>query len=272
MVATTVIERLKQEVASIPGTEMAFFFCHSLCQDPRTQTLSTLIGTLISQVLARCHKITSILSEAFFTTRRFGRFKLSLADEPVSLLLSLVCSSGACLYLIIGGLGEFAEAAELARALASLLRETNRIRIFDFSRTVSVLGNCLSTYTQFQLTADLTRQDIQLFINMDMHKMEFEDSEIKGIVLEELYTLSGGMILWTKLMVQTIQSATSSREMLDMLRHHPADLNELYSSFLRIMSRRSGSSWHLAKRALLWTCNAARPPPNLARTPVCTDF
>jgi tetratricopeptide (TPR) repeat protein len=259
ILASTAIEKAKQQAAGNLDTHIAFFFCQGQAQDPRNQTLSTVFATLISQIVAEQGELPSVLTNAFRAAQRCGRSRVSLADHPVSLFRDIVCSQARESFLLIDGLDEFPEAGELARSLVRLLEVANNLRILLFSRPMPVLDRCLSKLARLRLTPDLVGRDIELFIHHELGSVEFGGDEIRCIVLERLYSQSKGMFLWTKLMVQTLKSATSSQDMLEMLRHPPTGLGELYKSLLDAMAGQPDSRRRLARKVLLWTCYAARP-------------
>lgn len=255
VLSTCIIDAIREHVQGNSGCAAAFFYCD---KGENKLSLTSILACLISQILAQLDSVPGKISAAFNTAKRYGRSKISIADQPISLLKdSVLCLEKT--YIIIDGLDELQDAPAIVESLKGLLSETDNTQFIFLSRDLLTLSNRLHDFQRISLTPAVMATDINNYISSQLLDLPIDDSELRNHTFDKLSRGANGMFLWASLMIQTLKSATSSQEILELLSDLPIGLDTIYASILNRIGNESQMRRLIAKRVFLWICCSARP-------------
>lgn len=255
VLSTCIIDAIRERMRNNSRCVSAFFYCD---KGEDKLSLTTILACLISQVLAQLDNVPRSISAAFNIAKRYGRSKVSVADQPMSLLEDSIRSLEK-VNVIIDGLDELQDAPAVAESLRGLLERTDNVQLIFLSRDLPTLSNRLCSFPRISLTPAVMAKDINNYISLQLLHLPLDDAEIRNHIFDKLSYGANGMFLWANLMIQALKSATSPQEMLELLCDLPVGLNTIYVSILNRIGKEPPNRQSTAKRVFLWICCSARP-------------
>lgn len=256
VLSTSIIETIRQQVANLPEHVPAMFYCDK--GEENYTSLVTILGSFIAQILAQQINFRDCIFAAYHRAQKYGRSKISIADQPMAILKDLIC----CLkkvYIVVDGLDELRDSSAIAESLKRLTEETTNVQLIWLSRDLPVLGIQLNSLLKIVLTPAVMSGDIDNYISAQLQDFPFEDLTIRDRIFEKLSSNANGMFLWVHLMLRTLRTATSPQEINELLCDLPIGINVIYSSILDKLAKEPLRRRMIAKRVLLWVCCSARP-------------
>jgi tetratricopeptide (TPR) repeat protein len=256
VLSTCIIDTVKDLIENKPQQVLAFFFCDK--SDQHGQSAITILAGLIGQVLSQLDEIPNHVHTAHNIAVRYGRSKISASDQPTAILKDLALSLDK-LYIIVDGLDELKDAPTVINTIKDLINSAAMIQVVFLSRRISAISSQLSTFPTIELTPDLVSSDINNYISRELAELPIGDPELQNQVFQRLSQNANGMFLWASLMIQTLKSATSPYEIVEVLSDLPIGLDTIYSAILNKLAKELPRRQALAKRVLLLICCSARP-------------
>ncbi|OAP62379.1 hypothetical protein AYL99_04582 [Fonsecaea erecta] len=258
VLSTSIIEHIENEQHADGSKPVAFFYCSQNSQQNRT-TIS-ILATLIAQIIAQFEDLPEVVLEAYNKSTKCARPRLSMADQPLLLIKSL-CDLLGELYVLIDGLDEAESPEDVLQNILAITGSSAKIRILILSRDLPRLTKQLESYPHsiLRIKSRDTRADIDLFVTGQLSKLDFVDTELHEKMFAKLSQGADGMFLWASLILQSLASATTNYDAMDIISNHPVGLNLTYNSILERFKTRSRQSQKLTKKFLIWMCCAARP-------------
>ncbi|KIW86271.1 hypothetical protein Z517_01666 [Fonsecaea pedrosoi CBS 271.37] len=258
VLSTSIIEHIQTSRNAHELKAVAFFYCSQNSQQNRT-TIS-ILATLIAQIIAQFEDLPEVVLKSYNRSTKCARPRLSMADQPLLLITSL-CGLLDEVYILIDGLDEAESPDEVLRDILALTGSTVTIRTLILSRDLPRLTRQLGSHPHsiLKIKSRDTRADIDMFVTSQLSKLDFVDTELRDKMFAKLSQGADGMFLWASLLLQSLTSATSTYDAMDIISNHPVGLSLTYNAILERFKTRSRQSQRLTKRFLTWMCCAARP-------------
>jgi hypothetical protein len=163
------------------------------------------------------------------------------------------------LYLTFDAFDECIEREEFARVLQSI-PQRHKILITTRQCHRGKQASCVKSIS-LEIKPAMTKEDIEQYILSETESMkrEFEPQTLAQI--RNRLSMSNGMFLWVKLMVQHIKDQTTNEELMDCLNKSelPASLSEHYDRIINTINQLPQSRRLLAHKILFWVDVARRP-------------
>jgi tetratricopeptide (TPR) repeat protein len=256
VLSTCIIDTVKDRIENDPKQALAFFFCDK--SDEHGQSASTIVTSIIGQVLAQLDDIPNHVYAAYNIAIRYGRSKISTSDQPTVILKDLALSLDK-LYVVIDGLDELKDAPTVIHTIKDLVNSATMIQVVFLSRRISAISSRLSAFPTIDLIPDVVSSDINNYISRELAELPIRDPGLQNKVFQRLSQSANGMFLWASLMIQTLKLATSQHELVEVLSDLPIGLDTIYSAILNKLAKEPPRRRALAKRVLLLVCCSARP-------------
>jgi hypothetical protein len=232
-----------------------FFFCGA---DGKRLTLLSLLGSWAFQ-----------LAKIFPQAMRYVTSSMQLSEnreatlrEVRNLFVSLLEILPSC-YLTVDAIDEClpAERVELYRLL---LQIPERFKVLMTSRPLLDLSNHLRKnpyypFLSLEITEESTKGDIYKYITQQLAINEQQYRAQLVAHINRRLTDSGGMFLWTRLMLEHIQNQTCEEEIIQCLDELPKSLSERYDQIMAHINSLPERRRLLAHKVFFWILIARRP-------------
>ncbi|PBK65266.1 hypothetical protein ARMSODRAFT_440008 [Armillaria solidipes] len=262
LLASFVIDHLKEGVAS----DEIVLFAFADFQDTRSTNVVVLLRTLLAQLLDRCKP------EDFVKDGDFAELEKTMqqhdADPPKFLqylvkLLGKASAPWKRVFVVIDALDQCAHTGrrESIAAVRKLASAGSKISVFVTSRAEQDIIDVLSSIPSISLVNKTQRvkDDITRFIEDKMnnsylslaHFREPVRTRISSTLLEK----ANGMFLLVNCHLQSLAKAQVEKDIDNILRNLPADLNSMYE---RILQGIEGDGQEVVKSTLWWLVGSCR--------------
>ncbi|CAI6284852.1 unnamed protein product [Periconia digitata] len=250
---SSVVQNLQQ---NLPEGCVAHFYIG--LGDNRSEFVNA-IATIIAQLVACQSLLSSELVSAFESAARYGRNRLSRADQPMKVLIHLL-QAQKMTYLALDGIDECMDLENTLVEISALSKVPN-LRILITSRDIPEVRNCLSQHSAVTLSTALIRDDINLFLRAGLNKIfaSFEQDDLVDKVLPRLLATADGSFLWAHLMLCTLKQTANVNDLLRASQQLPKDLEAIYESSLQQLNQKPCSTRSLGRNLLCWICFSRRP-------------
>jgi tetratricopeptide (TPR) repeat protein len=256
VLSTCIIDAVKDHIGSDMKQALAFFFCDK--SDENSLSDVTILSCIIAQVLAQLDSIPDRISASYNIAARYGRSKISASDQPAAILKDLVFPLNK-LYILVDGVDEFKDASTIIQTVRDLVDSTVAIQVVLLSRDTPSLRSGLDNFPNVNLTSSIVSLDVDNYLSRELARLPLGNAELQDQIFEKLSQSANGMFLWASLMIQTLKSATSTHEIMEVLSDLPIGLDTTYSSILNKLAKEPPRRRALAKRIFQWICCSARP-------------
>jgi WD40 repeat protein len=166
-------------------------------------------------------------------------------------------------YWVIDALDEcaMAESRGLENFLSMLAKISSGIplKVFISSRASADLERLFSRLPvlKVHISPDETTQDIRMFVETYSEDLPAADEQARQTLVETIVRKSAGCFLWAVLVMRQLQDIYTSREIEEVLREVPAEMEALYLRNLQIMATATRSK-KLVQTVLTWALCATR--------------
>ena len=235
---------------------VCYFHCDY--RDIRKTSLLAIIRSFITQMIAHLDQLPYELRKTHQNAVKFGRNSLSTSDRPFELMSTIGKSIGNA-YLVIDGLDECEEPSEVANSFKALACSANDIRIICVSRESTILRTAFRGCASLKLTTEVMSSDIDKYLQTNIRELSHLENSTKDELFTTLSERAKGMFLWARLMIDNINSATSTSELRRTLNELPLGLNQAYQQALERLDWGNPRLRTFATTLLSWTCCSARP-------------
>ena len=256
VLSTVIIETMKHQTPNPANEAAVYFFCDKADENYHSST--TVLSTLIAQVLAQTKSIPDNLRTSYDISQLYGRTRISPSDQPAKILKDLASTLGKLL-IVIDGVDEFSEPSCIAETFKTLTEDTTGTRTLFASRDIESLRTTFCNTSRIHLTPAIVKEDIDNYLLKELGKIALEDENTRAQLYVKVSNGSNGMFLWASLMIQSLKSASSTAELLEILSELPIGLDTLYGTALSKIAKGPPNRCSLAERVLQWICCAARP-------------
>ncbi|KAL9118912.1 MAG: hypothetical protein Q9187_004534 [Circinaria calcarea] len=264
ILASNVIDTLLNEVHH----EEAVTFHYCDYSDKKTLETSTILGTVIKQLLSRRPTIPDAVGSLLREAYGFGT-KVPDKDELVEILCSILVSNYQGAFLVIDGLDECGrEVQGEVLSMVTYLMASDRVavKIYISSRKDTHISTTLGNYPQVNIHESQLTGDITIFVEetvnskIDKGDLVLRDPALKQEIVSELVAKAHGMFLWVFLQLEDICDATQSDAGIrETLRHLPEGLIATYQRILTKIGQKNSRNIKMVQRILKWVLCARRP-------------
>ncbi|KAK6349035.1 hypothetical protein TWF730_009795 [Orbilia blumenaviensis] len=267
VLSTTIIEDLQSQNLKIPTAPnhsaafTAYFYCSK--SDQGQETLVILCG-LIKQILSQFEELPECVTECYKKSCAAGRPSLTAADGPETLLETIVQKLGS-LYIVVDGIDEVAEPQQTVAALLKLTKTNPNVKTILLSRDIFEMNsNDISSYPVIKLDGLNTSEDVNRFIKDRLNNMRMREAakDLPPEIFTQISQKADGMFLWAKLMMDSLNSAMSVHDALDIVSSTPSQLDGFYDQvMMRLMTKSTSQPKmvNIARRVIMLMCAASRP-------------
>ncbi|KAK7229267.1 hypothetical protein V2G26_001437 [Clonostachys chloroleuca] len=163
------------------------------------------------------------------------------------------------LYLTFDAFDECIEREEFARVLQSI-PQYHKILITARQCHYGKQASCGRSIS-LEINPAMTNEDIEQYILSETESMEREFEPRTVALIRNRLSMSNGMFLWVKLMVQHIKDQTTNEELMHCLSESklPANLTEHYDRIMNTINQLPQSRRLLSHKILFWVDVARRP-------------
>ncbi|KAL9114555.1 MAG: hypothetical protein Q9187_007460, partial [Circinaria calcarea] len=256
VLSTTINHKIREYVTDDPRCVSAFLYCEKA--EENNLSVTTTLASVIAQILSQLDDIPDRISAAFSVAGRYGRSKVSSADQPMAILKDLIRPLEKA-FIVVDGLDELEDSLNMSELFKELVNDTANAQLILLSRDNPNLSNRLSGLSRIALTSAVMSIDIDNYISKQLADLPLEDSGLRDQVFTKLSHTANGMFLWASLMIKTLKSATCSHEIIELLHELPIGIDVIYSSILNKLAKEPPRRRLITRRILLWICCAARP-------------
>ncbi|KAF3201557.1 hypothetical protein TWF679_011301 [Orbilia oligospora] len=268
VLSTTIIEDLRSErqhpqslVRSALNNCTTYFYCSAANGELQFCDYFTIIlSSLIKQILQQLQRLPTEVIEYYQRSLAVGRFSLSAADDPKTLLESLAREFDN-LFIVIDVsydpiLYDANSSYGMIEKLFRLTRTIPNVKIILLSRRIFNL-DILYSLPIIKLGDPDTSEDINRYIRDSLARLQ-ERNAIKDFspeIFNQISQRANGMFLWAKFMINSpsLGQANNEEEALEAVSSTPEGLVEFYNELLlqQITSPR-------AKEVIMLMCAAPR--------------
>jgi WD40 repeat protein len=166
-------------------------------------------------------------------------------------------------YWVIDALDEctMAESRGLENFLSILAKISSSIplKVFISSRASADLERLFSKLPvlKVHISPEETTQDIRMFVETYAEDLPAADEQARQTLVETIVRKSAGCFLWTALVMRQLQDIYTSREIEEVLREVPGEMEALYLRNLQVMATTTRPK-NLVQAILTWTLCATR--------------
>ena len=236
---------------------LCYFFCDFANAERNTKL--RFCASLLFQLTRLSSDVPSALKQAFKKAQQKGQTTISELDQPIELLISIMerHESG---FIVIDGLDEAEEAGAIANVVQQLIEATNSVKVIILSRDTPALRLQFGSCPKIQLTRANCKADLKAFLSLALAQLEQQkDTDVASSLLERLEAKSEGNFLWTRLMLQSLETATSPHDIDQIVDQPVLSIDDMYAKPLFRLSRLSLAERTLAKRLIYWICCSTKP-------------
>ncbi|PBK62710.1 hypothetical protein ARMSODRAFT_980545 [Armillaria solidipes] len=271
LLASFVIDHLKKRVTS----DEIVLFAFADFQDVRSTDVTVLLRTLLAQLLDHCKP------EYFVKNQDFAELEKAMqrhhADPPKLLqyLIELLGKARAPwkrVFIVIDALDECAQTSrrESIAAIRKLVSVGSKLSILVTSRAEQDIMDVLSRVPTISLVDETQRvkDDIRRFIDFQMNSSylplarlpEAVRTRISSTLLEK----ANGMQVLPSLFrlvdcqLQSLAKAKLEKDINNILRNLPADLNSMYERILQSVEGEGQEAVQIVRRTLWWLVGSRR--------------
>lgn len=255
ILSATAIQCLLECTTSSHEWKVVYFYCDS--SDSRKQSLLSILSTLLAQVVHCLPSRPAQLYSRYMESRTYGRNRITIADKPLSLLKSLTAMVKR-LFIVIDGIDECLNANEVTLSLMSLSHESEGIRLLCFSRDIPGVRSAFGSVAHVELTTSNLEEDISIYVKTQISRLPIDDPCLRDEIVARLSQDAGGMFLWARLMLESLQNVTTIEDTKLVLKEFPAGIEQAYISILGRLNSLPSQHKNLARRTYLWTCVSTR--------------
>ncbi|KAH6908100.1 hypothetical protein BKA70DRAFT_1104101 [Coprinopsis sp. MPI-PUGE-AT-0042] len=253
--ASIVIEHL-QNYAKLRGPRIALAFAY--CRYTEPVPVQQILAALIRQLLERYPFLYPLVQPIYEQHRR----EMTKPSKSQLLrLLSDISQVFETLFCALDGLDEAAPDIQfdLLKALSSV-----KAQFFITSRPLQPLHSVLPNARFFTIVAH--DEDIELLIHDKLDQdpvfrtlsRASEYEKTRNQIVSEVKKAAGGMFLHATLQVEMLLHTTNLRHALDILKHSPTTINDVYAKTMERINAQPGARPQLARRILSWLAYARR--------------
>ena len=253
MLSATAIEHLQHQQGKVP---IAYFYCDS--GDVQKKSTLNVCGSILSQLVVQMPFIPPRILEAYTRAKKYGREHISSSDDLFSVLKDVVVSLPA-VYIILDGIDECDDAAEVTKSFADIARDIRTLRLACFSRKIPTIQNELEGATSIHLDTALVQPDIDRYLSKSLDQLPGRGTDAQDQALLTLSQAADGMFLFAFLGLQSLNQAVDSQSMIEAATSLPAGLDGVYGQNLERLASQSLRRRHLARKILTWVCCGTRP-------------
>jgi tetratricopeptide (TPR) repeat protein len=255
VLSTSIIERTRQEQDETGSKFTAYFYCSKTMEQKNT-TLS-IMATLIAQILAQREDLPLVVIESYNASIKCGRSKISMADHPLRLLKSLSCLFST-LFVVVDGVDETQDPEDTVKTITELINGSLNVRITLLTRDIPNINKQLHNCPILRIRPEDTRADIDTFISHQLSLIDRYDPEFQTRLFGQLSKGAEGNFLWASLMIQSLRSATSLHDAIEVMSSLPIGLDVTYTSIIKGFHTRTPTSQKLTRKILIWMSCSAR--------------
>ncbi|KAF2690590.1 hypothetical protein K458DRAFT_426076 [Lentithecium fluviatile CBS 122367] len=258
ILAASVVKDLQRQSIALRNSRVAFFFFHS--SDRKKANHVEAAASIYSQLVADCQHLPAKLIAAFESAARYGRCRISCSDKPMDILNDLLQKDAQKTYLVLDRIDESTDATDMVQQFLALGNSHN-VRILLASRETPDMTCRLSQHLWLKLTPSSTTADINIYLRTGLSIIadSFGKDDLSNILFDKLSAAAAGSFLWVFLMLQTLQKASNTRDLLSMTTKLPRDLGEVYESALQSLNQGPTSMRNLGRDLLCCVCFSRRP-------------
>lgn len=265
ILAGSVIEETLR--AASPSFAVGYHYCDY--KSLKSQMIQNILASLAGQLGRQSEDCFSTLQK-FYHSDRDGT-RMSCLPEPAA-LAKLVVSMASCfedVALIVDGLDESDDAANLTRTLSSLSRigYCKNIRLVLLSRDEPAIRGCLDDFEHISIAAQ--NADLRLYVSAQLEerqstrRLRIKSPSLNDEILERLVEKAGGMFRWVACQMDYLCELPSDADRRRALTSLPPDLNTTYERILRRINQKNERQQLLVQRTLHWLidsdCHAPAP-------------
>ncbi|KAH0561960.1 hypothetical protein GP486_003332 [Trichoglossum hirsutum] len=262
ILASSAIDELHSE-ANADTTAIIYYYCDY--SDPKTLNASSIIGTLIQQLLL----LKGLTDE--IEIRIEQAYVLGLKEplgEDLFAILDLAVKIFSKAFIVVDGLDECP--AEDQATILSLVNHLTQsedplIRILIFSREESRIALALSAFPCLHITAPSVHADVTAFVEKAVAariltgELKIKDPKLEQVIISALIDGAQGMFLWVRFQLEDLCEAASDAEIYATLQHLPNGLTETYTKIIKKIKLKNGARWEMAIKVFKWVVYAKRP-------------
>ena len=256
VLSTVVIDDLRHRIDHRPKHACAFFFCDK--SDENNQSTIHVLATIIAQILAQMQDVPEYVQAAYATAIRYRRQGLSISDQP-SLILKHLARSLERLYIVIDGLDENKEAANILENINDLVRNSTSTHFILLSRKMPKMKGRMSSFHRMELIPELVSVDINNHIHGELSDLPVDDPDTLDHIFGSLSQAANGSFLWSSLMMKSLKSATSPHEISEIISDIPIGLDKTYTTIVNKIAQETPRRRAAIRKTLHAICCSARP-------------
>ncbi|KAI0895170.1 hypothetical protein F4806DRAFT_503125 [Annulohypoxylon nitens] len=259
-ICASFIEKIEAAMIENKGeVVVAYFFFEHASDDSRT--VLAIYKALLSQLINHLPSSAPILESAMKSALKYGRMHMSWSDDPESLLRGVLGTARSKICIIVDGIDECKDLGQGFPSFLQILRSNQMCQALFFSRDVPEVRRCLNPFRSMRISPELTQTDIHIYLMDAISRCQFLDSSLRNEVSSALRNRSQGMFLWAALMVQELEGAICSADVIELMERQPTEINSLYDTIIETVGRKPPRWIQLTRN--LWTLVCCSPRPLL---------
>lgn len=246
--------KLVDHLALDQGKDCTYFlFCGA---DRERVTCSALLRSWASQLSKLSEDAKRILSDAFENSD-----KQEATEIEVEQLFFSILEVSPSVILTVDALDECTEQKRVEDIITKISLSHKVLvttRRFGWERENEKISQ--NRHILFEIQPEMTKGDINMYISSSIKRAGHNDPKMASLILQKL-SLSNGMFLWVRLMMENIEEQTTEAEVLHCLRDSelPAGLFEYYDLMMDRINKLPKSRRLLALKVFFWIDVARRP-------------
>lgn len=258
VLCTSIIEDLQQNLADRHNESLAYFFFDK--NDQRKTSLLSVVTSAMAQLLGGLDSIPPIVTKTYETAVKYGRPHISLSDDPVGILRTLV-GGLSNFYIVLDRLDEAKDIDNVLNEILGLTRDLCSTHLLCLSRDNANIRISMGKCATIKLDTTQTQEDMNKYLQSEITNLSIalDESNLLGSLFDRLRQGADGIFLLAFLAMQKIKSAVSPSEMIKFTNELPQGLAMLYASILKDLSGESPMIQQLAQKLFLWVCSSTRP-------------
>ncbi|KAK6333311.1 hypothetical protein TWF718_011128 [Orbilia javanica] len=270
VLSTTIIENLQRQFPNIQTQSnhipvpscTAYFYCSK--STDQSQVTTVILGGLIKQILSQLKELPKCVTQCYEKSCAAGRSTLSEADDPEALIKAIAQEFNS-LYIVVDGLDEVSDPDATITTLRELTKTTHNIKTVLLSREIfEIMSVSMESYPIIKLDGLNTSEDVNRFIQSRLDDIKRKDpsKEFPPEVFNQISQKANGMFLWAKLMMDSLKTAYSVEDALEIVSSTPEKLDEFYNQIMMrliVGPRLNNRMRSLARRVIMLMCAASRP-------------
>lgn len=172
-----------------------FYYCRPGLSPP--QRLLSVLSCFIGQLARQHQRCMSVLRDKSCTTDDMASVTWLHSKTELLVTLREMLRSISDVSVIVDGIDEFNNAADILEVLVSLTDQFMHVRLLLFSRREAEFAPLLCNFEELSIAAE--SQDLRLFVpaqiqkRIQLGKLRIKDANIKDEIVEKLVGLADGM-------------------------------------------------------------------------------